>query len=457
MKNLVLPVLLWALATSHSFAQKALPPSVAKQSVNWTYTLKKMLNAAGYELPSAEVESDVKREVDDRSSELQLDSTVTFYGYDANPPSDSTLLFRTTYTYPAAGVQVLTESIFENADWTPLNRTTLVFDPLERLVDAFSELYDPASQTWALDSRIEAFPRGDSSVEVDSLFTYAWSIDMNDWVRILSVLNTFDNENRLVESWSIIAIFSQALVFRDAYTYDDNGDNTLIESFFVEGATEYPANQQAFTYQNHLVTERIFYADDGLGNLLPQDRVTFDYTSFWKEMTITTNAWDASANDWIQTQTEEYDYDPEQRVSARLITRNIPDGTMEIDRIGYAYTEGEYVAVETSEIYSFDTEEYLLTDRKYYYYSGGVSAVPFEPLVVNALVVSPNPTTGLAQINNVADAHSVQVFDQWGKLVWSNWHSDGLQTLDLRDLPAGIYSVRVLTDEKYYAGRLVKQ
>jgi hypothetical protein len=46
-----LPVLSWTLAISQIFAQNQLPASVQPYAVNWSYAVKDMLQAAGYEVP----------------------------------------------------------------------------------------------------------------------------------------------------------------------------------------------------------------------------------------------------------------------------------------------------------------------------------------------------------------------------------------------------------------------
>ncbi len=453
MKNLVLPALCWALAMSQSFAQKTLPPSTATYAVNWTYTVKKMLNAAGFELPQAEAPSGVKPSVEARASELQLDSTLTYYDYGLNS-NDSLPLLRTTYTYPVTGIQVLIESQYEGDAWQLVNRTTQIYDEQERHVETFAQVYDPSVPTWVNDSRLELFPRGDSPDLLDSIIVSAWNVDLGDWQRLMTVLNSYDNSERLLESLTVIDVFGQPVTFKDVYTYDANGDNNLIESFYVESGLELLSSTVELEYENHLITLETSLVFDGLG-MVPERQVTHDHTGFGMVETIEYFEWNANISDWNKTQTDTYEYDNLQRLEAKVTVLYF-EGLEERYRFTYDYVEDELLFLETSYFFDFNENEFVVDGKEYYYYSGGVSAAPHKPQPVSALTISPNPTNGNAQIELEGEV-SVQVFDGLGQLVFWLTEESGRVSLDLSELPAGIYAVRAFAEDKYYAGRLVKQ
>ncbi len=452
MKNLVLPALLWALATSHSFAQKTLPPSVANFSTNWTWSVKKLFDAGGFNLPVVGEKQGNRQGVDARIANLQLDSTILFSNYTGG--ADSTAVSRTTYAYPATGTVVQTEWFYETEGWLPLNRSTLISDERERLVETFSEMFDPATQAFVPDSRLEIFPHGDSPDLLDSVFVYAWDTNLNDWQRLMSILNGFDDEDRLAESLTTIDVFGQPLTFKDVYLYDDNGDNTLITSFLLDGGLEIPANQVVIEYENHLVTLVTAMVFDGF-DFLPQSRNAYEYTAFGKDSIVTSFEWDTAANDWSNTQTVFYSYDDEQRVMLKETHLFELGGGESREQLAYRYEEGELLALE--ETYIWDGGGfYFLTDRNYYYYSGEGPSSVYNPLPISTLTMYPNPTTRFVLVD-LAEQVSVQVFDPTGRLVQNYPERPSGITLDLSELPAGIYSVRAVTEDKFYAGRLVKQ
>lgn len=64
MKNLLTTAFFLALLAGQSFAQKTLPTDMEPHAAGLSYTVKKMLKAAGYRLPGAEVGSKVKQGVE---------------------------------------------------------------------------------------------------------------------------------------------------------------------------------------------------------------------------------------------------------------------------------------------------------------------------------------------------------------------------------------------------------
>ncbi|MBK8568050.1 MAG: T9SS type A sorting domain-containing protein [Saprospiraceae bacterium] len=454
MKNIVLPALCWALAISQLFAQKTLPPSVAAYSDNWSNTVKKSLKAAGFNLPSPAAQPDMNHVLNTRSSELQLDSTHTFYDYGLNG-NDSLPIYRTIYTYPAEGIKVQIDYQIENNTWMANYRITLIYDEQERLVETIAESYDTSIESFILDSRIEVFPHSNSPNLVDSTFVSVWNPAVQEWLPVTSIWNNFDGEGKIVESLTLVEIFGLPLQYRDLYTYDSNGDNTLIESFAVKAAENIPTSNIEMEYQNHFLKLETNLNFDGIGGFVPETQTAYSYTDFDQLEKVESYEWDFSANDWFNTQSDSYEYDDLQRLSAKETVRHF-QGEEERSRFTYAYMEDENFSLETSYFWDIQTNNFLLDTRKYYFYSGGVSAAPYIPQPVYALNMSPNPTTRFAQIQLESEV-SVQVFDGMGRLVqWQNDES-GQINLDMSELPAGIYTIRALDGSKFYVGKLVKQ
>ena len=74
----------------------------------------------------------------------------------------------------------------------------------------------------------------------------------------------------------------------------------------------------------------------------------------------------------------------------------------------------------------------------------------------NCLTVSPNPTTGMVRcsLNNVRNAR-LQVLDVYGKILMEKEVTDRLTELDFSDRAAGIYFLRVVSDNKIVTTRKV--
>lgn len=454
MKNLVLLALCWAMAMSQPFAQKNLPPSAAANIANLSENLKKMLETAGFELPNTVGQMGGKQYTGDRSSALVLDSTLNFYDYGLNG-NDSLPLFKSRFSYPNEDTKLEVQGQHENGAWQFTNRITSIYDEQERLVDLFAQIYDPSVPTWVGDSRLEIFPHGNSPDLFDSSIVSGWNVDLNDWVRLMTIVNFFDNEGRIYEQHTEIAAFGEPLLFKDIYTYDTEGDNTLIESYYVEPGFELLANIIEMKYLNHLVTSEVEIVYDGV-DFIPQTRVATDYNDVSLPANVENYEWSVADTNWVNTQSSLFEYDDQQRLTVLETAKHYEGVEDERYRFEYVYIEGELLQLEASYFWGQQENMFILDGKKYYYYSGDVSPAPDRPQDVVALNIYPNPTTGMARMELESEV-AVQVFDAAGQLVASQMEDNGRIQLDISTLPAGIYMVQAVSEDKLYSGRLVKQ
>lgn len=453
MKRFFLPVLSWTLAMGQLFAQNQLPPSIQPYAVNWGYDVKQMFEVAGIEVPGPGAEVDLVPMIQNRSNELRLDSTVLYYGY-VGQASDSTPLFRHVYTYPESNVQVVSEDFFEVDHWITLNRTTLHYDDLGRIVETIADVYYPESGEYIPDSRVEFFPHGDSQDLIDSFFVYSWSTEIQNWRRQVAARNTFDAEDRLFESLTAYEIFEFPIYFLDRYTYNPDGDLLYVESFNVEGEEEIPGEKREFWYDDHLVVLEIKSTSSGEQGFLAESKVEYLYTDFRKPELITTYTYDFAIADWKLSQIIGYEYDDAQRVTI-LETTNINSGLWTRHRTTSSYVQDDDLAKESGFSYNDDLADWVLEDTKYYYYSELSADDPVEP-VADALFMYPNPTSGVVQVKLVGHV-SVYVYSLGGQLIRQYRMTPGEKTLDLSALPAGIYQIRAKSDEDYFSGKLLIQ
>ena len=452
MKNkTIILVFLLTLAANWSSAQRTLPRGVRPHAANWTYSLVKSMSRAGFDMPSMAA-APAGSGVASRNA-LQLDSTKTFYAYNLNAPGDSTPLFRSIYQYPQADTKVEINYQYDNNGWLTLYRTTFVKDDQDRLTSIVAEAFDPLEQAYKPDSKIEVFPHGDSPVLVDSFFTYLWDSTITDWHIILSARNTFDDADLLLENVTSIDYFGDPLIFKEIYSYDDNGDNYLIEEFAILGLDEFPSSRTDQVFVDHRPIEVLYSVFDG-GGFAQQDRNNYAYTLFGALRLNLSFEWDTSINNWRMTRRIEYGFDNEQRVASKATTILHVNLADERQLSTYAYVEDENLYCEMTFLWNDDVFDWLLDSKTFYYYDGATAVDP-EPDEVQALLAWPNPTTGIVQFAFESDT-DVQVFGTTGQLVQSRRMQPG-QALDFSGLPAGIYAVKARDDNGFYNGRIVKQ
>lgn len=451
--NSILLIAFFALMASGANAQKTLSPQVRPYAANWTYTLVKAMNAAGFDMPTMSATAPLPA-LQNPSSALRLDSTKTFYGYGFNGTPDSTPLVRVKYQYPSPQVLVVTEEQFDNGTWLTLNRNTQTTDDLGRLVDVFAELYDPATQTFVPDSRLEIYPHGTSLELVDSFFTFGWNPSLESMQPLLINWNTFNNQDQLLESVSKVLLFNDPLLFREVYAYDINGDNHLIESFATIDGQELPSGRTDISYFDHLPIETTTMEFDG-GAFIPETRVNMAYTLFGALRRQLDFTWNADLQTWYLGKTTDLAYDDEQRLAGKetaFLPLNAPE---EREYVAYAYVEGENLYTERLLLWDDELFDWVLAQKKYYYYSGGTTANDPEPRPVQTLLMSPNPTVGPVHFP-FGEEVALQVFDMAGQQIKSVLLQPG-QPLDLSNLPAGIYHLRARDPEGWYSGKIVKE
>lgn len=453
MKRFFLPVLSWTLAMSHLFAQNQLPLSIQDYAVNWSYSVKQMLEIGGYEVPGPHAEFKLLNEIETHSEELQLDSTITYFGYGSS--GDSTPLFRNVYTYPQPEVEVITEYFFDLEHWTALTRTTLIRDEQDRLVSAIAQSYDDASGMFIHNSLVEMFPHGNTD-EADSFFVYAWNTEIEEYDRMLAVWNAFDDNNRLSESTSSIEIFEIPLTFLDRYSYLTEGDLNFIESYLVDEGTNILAGRQDFWYVDHLLTTATTLVSEGPNGLIPESKIEYRYTGFRKEELIETYDFDHEKNDWRIIQVNGFAYDDEERVILQEDVVLDEQGLWSRSQRTLTYVRDDYPASESRFYYDDNLEAYVLEDKKIFYYDGLVAVEPEDPIIADAVFLYPNPSSGIVQVK-LPGKVSVHIYTIAGQFVQKYYLAPGEHIIDLSFLPAGIYQVMAKSDEDYFSGKLLIQ
>ncbi|NRA91275.1 MAG: ASPIC/UnbV domain-containing protein, partial [Psychroserpens sp.] len=73
----------------------------------------------------------------------------------------------------------------------------------------------------------------------------------------------------------------------------------------------------------------------------------------------------------------------------------------------------------------------------------------------NGITISPNPTSGIINFNNVNSEYAVQVFDQLGRLVLTKNISNTDNSLDLSNESKGVYMLTLFNDSSSVTKKIV--
>lgn len=450
MKNSLF-ALLWAIAVLPSFAQKPLTVSLQNNKSMLNETQLAAVKHLGFDVDQTLAQS-VQPKADSRSNPLKLDSIKAFNGYDFHPQSDSVETSFTTYAYPQAHEKIETIYSVEAGERFPLSRSFIYSDDQGRIVEVLGEEWDAEKGDFVPDSRAVSFPHGDDQTLVDSIYVYALDSATHTWVTIFFTINTYNAQDRLLESVSSFDYFGQQVLFKDVHTYDANGDNILVESFAIFDGFEIPNAKRELTYQNHLPVEVISYVTDGISGFTVDGRITTEYNSFDLVAQVNTFFWDVALGDWTQVMGTTYTYDSAKREKTRLQIVYNQDGTEDQEIFAFDYEQDDQLH---SEAHGFGDGAggFDLFDRTFYYYSDETLAgrePQFTPLQV-----MPNPTAGMIRLG-LEEQALVQIFNLKGELVISGSYQPNA-TISLETLPSGAYIISAQDAHNRYNSRLVKE
>ncbi len=453
MRHFLFTFLAFILALGQLAAQKTLPPSIQPYAVHWGYKVKQLLQEVGFEIPGPHAEFELRPQLESRSPGFRLDSTVSFYGYSPFGSPDSIPLFRNIYSYPSPDKEIIEESYLNNGIWIPLSQSTITKDNLNRITGAVALRYDEEAGLYIPDSRIRVYPHGASPELLDSICVEIWDLDLNHWRNHLAISNSFDDQDRLLESESVFGLFEFPVIFREKYLYNEAGLLEVIESYTADGEEEWLDGREEYTYEDGLATVVTALSSDGSGGFFPVRMTDNTYNERRLLEKQTMAEWDFEKEEWSLTVTDTYMYDDEERMVEHVNIIFAAPGLIDRTRYTYEYFRDEYRANET--YYGWDSG-WKIQDRKYYYYSSLVAYEPVDPVTADAMFLYPNPTSGIVHIK-LAGSPTVYVYSLSGQLVRRVQMAPGEKVLNLTGLQAGVYQVRAKSNEDYYSGKLIIQ
>lgn len=386
--------------------------------------------------------------VEDRGGSFRLDSTVLFTNY---TPTDSFPMTKVVYTYPSDILNVQTEYI-NDGGWQLSSRTALNSDALGRVTLAIAEIFE--NGVWVPDSKVEAFPHGNSLTLTDSFAVSTWNPDEKKWALAVANASSYDNQDRPVAIFTYFEDFlGVPISILDELFYDDNSDNFLtIQSLFDQGVWT-PFTRTETGFDNHRPVLSTSYVIIDSVNVLPQTKTETEYTPEGQTGVVRDYAWSFDTFDWELEQTTGYLYDNEGRVWSEVI--DIPGGDTPVRSWKQtAYFDGNDIFFEANYDWDFGGQGWVLLDKTFYYYSNTTS----NDEVVNAgpLPLSPNPTTGFVRLPASDDAR-ITVLSAQGTAVQPVSVNLGNGQIDLSNLPGGLYYISVQEGNRRQTGAVVKQ
>ena len=162
--------------------------------------------------------------------------------------------------------------------------------------------------------------------------------------------------------------------------------------------------------------------------------------------------WGSTQNDWIVHRKYIYTYSETEEMYFNyewIPSENIWIGHMKL-RITFD-EDGDDISFAH---YSWDSDlsDWLISTKDFYYYSTGSG---IEEIEVSSILCYPNPSSGIINITGLSQASEVKLYSSQGKLLKSLNQVES--TIDISDLPAGIYILNLTSGNKVLQKRIIKR
>lgn len=331
--------------------------------------------------------------------------------------------------------------------WDPEDSTTYTYYPNNTLQEIINWDWDRSSLSWELDNKY--------------IFNYAYP--GNDYVR--SRFNYSNNNWELRDS--------TRYYFNTADQPTLELTNRLSSSTWVQDSTVYNYNSQG-------QLSKVYEANNTPSVL--DLRVEYSYHPNGDLAEELFYEWKFSSREWVKDYVRKTNFDPNTEIFTDTIFDFVFGNRIEptwnrfhkndsrykstdLDLhyepffIGGGYYDDFYGKKEYM-VYNIDVNRNPLTrDSTHYYYSNAPTVGISEPIVKNAISISPNPASNKLQIGLESSSllpGPVIIRDMQGRVVKQGvWIPR--QGIDIKELPTGIYTVELFQGAKKYVKRVVKR
>lgn len=323
------------------------------------------------------------------------------------------------------------------------------------------EMMDYYGDSTIIDYYTEEYKYQDGKLIWEKVKTRQWGQD-----EITENYYSYDEEGKLIKDSTIHDYGSS--VYNYVYTYFYNSSNEL--EYKVGKYDSIYGNVEKYTYEETdttlLLTINNYYIQSEIEYLV------LDTFSYWYAQNMYFITFDESGR--RKSYTSEYEdiywgrsiesravYDYTEQDDILHISYYDWVGTLEEGqwkeamRIDNTYDEDGNILLYEKTIYDARTEEWIIDNRKEYYYTPVSSALSGESIELSGLNLYPNPAHDYLYLKDTFDPISVySVYNLCGTIVIKDQLKDGI--IDISTIKPGLYLITIETQSGVYSGKFVK-
>ncbi len=274
----------------------------------------------------------------------------------------------------------------------------------------------------------------DSIGHLTSVVTKNWDVSSNQWVNISKTENSYNEQGDvtgIIESeWdnekSLWVVVTKQELLYNAHGNISNDQMLLLDTLSNEW---YISTRDTFTYDvNNREKQIEQYIRNDEGQLVLCHKKESDYDAFGNVSLTTSFEFDTLSGNFIKN------YD-----------------------VKYTYNESGEKLIEEATSYYYESGSPYILKRNYYYSMHVFSAIDTEKETQSSFVY-PSPFTDKLsfQLNNTNNQYVFELFNFQGQKVLSQrvMHSE---SINVANLPSGVYLYTLSLDNKVIKGKLIKK
>lgn len=374
---------------------------------------------------------------------------------------------------------------FEAQDWgtVPVARLIHYYDKQGNLVKYEALSWHGDTESW-VDS-VQFFYKYSDANQMTSTLQQSWQFDgieSYSWVNVDNVLTKYNDlgqETLYVYQYWSYDINDWADAWRHEFTYDSNGNNTIILESYWDGSqwTLSMNSVNKFDNLNRLILNTIQYWDYNSYSWINNYQYVYDYDSMGNNTSMKIQTWNPEGNYWNNYLLQSKTYNSFNKIDNYLVQMWDPFSFIWLDsqRGIYKYDKSGNNTCILGEAYDpysdtwnsswvnyfdYNDQNKQISSSSLYWDAGlGNWAIgsktknvkindskqsSAERAIAGSVILFPNPAINLVNIQNNAIIDQVQVFDIMGNEILLKRYS-GLTNvqLDVPTLKSGVYFLTV--------------
>ncbi len=381
---------------------------------------------------------------------LERVTKQTHYSYDYNN-GNLFLSSKDTFSYnPDNSLNTKLVFIWNNntSSWDTSSREMYFYTDINKHLDTM--LYQYYSNGW-INSYMRVFVYdSNDQLKLNDLYL-SWDQNINNWVVYSQKIYTYNANNQLVSivSQSLDYNTNQLLnYYKQLFYYDNQGVNIAETSYMWDTSlVDWVASDSIF----HYVNNGILIADTSWSFNTNTQQWEYDMLNDYVYSNnlltgLIIKVWSPNDNNWIDI----YKYELVKNPSATLANTITPEENLN-QMVGYV--------IDTLKVFQYDNNNSVwgLVSMDIYNYTTYTETVVtnIDNPQPGTLEIYPNPASDYVTLANSQPGDLVIIFDAQGKMVKSAKMFE--KQLYLGNLPTGVYTLKLIGQNRVMTSKLIKQ